>query len=385
MPTIINQGWIAESPEALRAKRDADKMFEESGKKYDDDPSLAWKEQASIRESLGYGKFSAGTSESWNLENKEEAENPDDILTALDDVDDMPVEAVSGEIIDTWEEIVEAEEKLATNLELHQEHPAYPMFDNFNITERQFNQPEVTEDVFVQVTEWIWEEGWLDLKKLENNVKEAKIDDKDLQRNLINYIRKTMALNPKRQLETDWETRELPEEFKQNTLLDNPESDINQLIAANYIRFPQWAEGNPSFEQDIHTSCKTAANCIIAGKDIPRNEGFEIAMNEIQSTDLATQLNGLKYLHKIANTNEGQHGKRQQEKGKKLSDARIANNNAADAFQTAQQDAATREADLHAKNTKIEDMAALNIEPEVKSWDVDMGGWEQDVISTMAA
>jgi len=103
----------------------------------------------------------------------------------------------------------------------------------------------------------------------------------------------------------EWKKTELPKEFKENKLLENPKYErIASLLAKNYISFPD-NEWNEKFNNDLALTIETTANKIIAWKkDIPTNKGFTLAMKDIHSESLETRLGALKYIDIIVNTKE---------------------------------------------------------------------------------
>jgi len=131
-------------------------------------------------------------------------------------------------------------------------------------------------------------------------------ENKDAMRVLSESIISIWSNNDSRLNETkEWKKTELPKEFKENKLLENPKYErIVGLLAKNYISFPD-NEWNENFNNDLALTIETTANKIIAWKkDIPTNEGFNLAMKDIHSESLETRLDALKYIDIIVNTKE---------------------------------------------------------------------------------
>ncbi len=373
MAAIINQGGIAETPEALRAKRDADKRFEESGKKYDDDPSLAGKEQASIRESLGYWEFSVGTNESWGFEAEEEG-NPDDILGELDDIELENTHDNTQTEVATEEKAIKEEWEVATsNLEAFREHPATPILERFNKTESQYDLPQITESDCQKILSNIWEES-IDLQTLYASC-DIDFEDYNAWANLKRYLAEGIKLNPEKTAESseDWSIK-LPEDFTSHELLSDNEDPIVQLLAENYIKLPEWEHAEASFEADMQTCFETTVNKLIDWKQFARNEAFSTAMREIQTGDLETKLKALTYIEWLVHVEQAKWGKKNKEDLKAATKKAAENNNAAEAFRTNQEARAASEAELLANNVALETSVILNQKPEEMGWDIFTAG-----------
>ena len=314
----------------------------------------------------------------------EEEENPDNILSILDndDIDNIPEEKEVE--IENESEIQENQwEVLTVNLEAFKEHPATPIFERYNATEAWYNLPQITENDCEKLLSNIWNNN-TDLKSLEASC-DIRFENPKAGANLKRYLSQAIKLNPEKTTESseDWQVK-LPEDFKSHELLSDSENDIVQLLAENYIKLPEWDNAQASFEADMQTCFETSANKLIEWKQFSRTETFEKAMKQISSGELESQLAAMNYIHKLVHTQEGQHGKKQAEKGKKLKDTQVANNNAVDAFQEAQSSKAKAEAELHANNQALEESTVLNA-PEETWGDIDMlGGWEQDIMSKTA-
>jgi len=155
-------------------------------------------------------------------------------------------------------------------------------------------------------------------------------ENKPAMRVLSKIIISIWSNNDSRLNETkEWKKTELPKEFKENKLLENPKYErIIGLLAKNYISFPD-NEWNENFNNDLALTIETTANKIIAWKkDIPTNEGFKLAMKDIHSESLETRLDALKYIDILVNTKEWSEWKqsmliyknwKKNEKTKKLS------------------------------------------------------------------
>jgi len=305
----------------------------------------------------------------------EEEGNPDDILKKLDN-DETEVVVEVGDTSEENPEVVEDEwEVLTTNLEAFQEHPATPILERFNATEAWYDLPKITENDCQKLLSNIWDNS-MDLKLLEASC-DIKFENPEAGENIKRYLSEAIKLNPEKatELSEDWKV-ELPEDFKSHELLSDSENDIVQLLAENYIKLPEWDNAQASFEADMQTCFETSANKLIEWKQFSRTETFEKAMKQISSGELESQLAAMNYIHKLVHTQEGQHGKKQTEKGKRLKETQVANNNAAEEFQRSQ----SEQARIAAENKDINDIALeasnLNQAPEEKGWDVFETVWE---------
>lgn len=204
-----------------------------------------------------------------------------------------------------WEKSPEVEN---TQLEKFKENPNYPILERFQevsggkLTQRDFSS--------------LWEvlEIWKTLDS--ETINKASFEDPQTQVYLENYVARVWELNKEpKKVESKWgqEMYALPEEFTWDRLLNKAEDPTIQLLLANYTRLPD-RDGNPNFEKDIHSTFEVTANKIIEGKKFPRGEAFDIAMKDIGSTDIETQLQALSYIHSLVNTHEWVKGKKWDEK-----------------------------------------------------------------------
>jgi len=164
----------------------------------------------------------------------------------------------------------------------------------------------------------IWDE---DLEKIYDNMSDINNED-DVISNLLGALDKSWINQKTKELlnsillqigkNNDDRLKEgkdkevvLPEEFKGNKLLESDKyTNIVNLLAKNYIAFPDSDNWDANFEKDLRLSIDTTVNKIIYGKQIPKTQWFEKAINDIKTWELETQLEALNYVYLLVNTNE---------------------------------------------------------------------------------
>jgi len=197
----------------------------------------------------------------------------------------------------------EQQEKISENiLDKNSEKPVTPILKRIN----DISGIHIWDEDFQQIYEKLWEINSGDdvILKTIDALDKTWIDKKtkEILSIIFNQIWKN---NDDRLKESkEWEVA-LPEEFKGNKLLENDKyKDIVDLLAKNYISFPDRDNWDANFEKDLQMSIETTVNKITYWKNLPKTTWFTYAMNEIHSGDLEIQLEALNYIYSWVNTNE---------------------------------------------------------------------------------
>ena len=238
-----------------------------------------------------------------------------DFDSALDSLDDEDSEVLEASMTDNWEDpqlesdeditepVMEWEENISSNLEAFHENPVTPILGRFNQIGEEFNIWQVTENDCAQIINQIGE-GEFSLEALNTAIQEVSFENKDVQAKCKTYVSKAIDMNPKLP-EVEWEELiAIPEELKNMEAFGNPESKSVQLFLANYKQFPAGTDGKPNLEADIQTGFELAVNNTIEGKAFPRNEAYEVAMQDIHSGDPKIQLSALSYINSLVGTEQ---------------------------------------------------------------------------------
>lgn len=212
----------------------------------------------------------------------------------------------------TPEQEKQQQEKL--DLEKFKEHPNYPILERFSKLSwtdwKSIEWTQLTNNDLLQLSKALDKNWWKDdIEKLKSTLKDVKFDNPMTWSFLSSYLEKVKELNPsstkKETKDKWWEIKvELPAEFKKNDLLNNDKDDIVQLLAKNYKKFPDLWDWTSDFNKDIMTTFEISANKLIEGKQIKRNESFDLAMRDVKNSDLKTRFFALKYLNSYINTSE---------------------------------------------------------------------------------
>jgi len=205
-----------------------------------------------------------------------------------------------------WEKINDSEKEWKLNegiFEKHSENPATPILERVN---NDISWVLIWDSDLEEIYSNLWIIDWDKdvISELSDAIDKSNLD-KDTKKILSNIILQIWKNSDNRLKENKDGKIEKPEEFKWNNLLENDKySDIVDLLAKNYISFPEWDLWEWNFEKDIQTSIDITINKVIAWKNLPKTEGFTYAMNEVHSWDLEMQLEALSYIYSWVNTNE---------------------------------------------------------------------------------
>ena len=185
--------------------------------------------------------------------------------------------------------------------EKHKENPNYPIIQRFLQMEGINVSNEDKENIYKSF-ENLKE---INLQQLRWNIEWGNFSEPKLKLILTLYLSKIEELNINQTEEkNDSEEIKLPEEFRNSEHLNDSKNEVIQLLAQNYIKIPDWENWQANFDKDIQTCFEITTNKIIIWKEFPRNEAFEIAIEDIKSWDLETKIQALEYIHSLVNTSE---------------------------------------------------------------------------------
>lgn len=214
----------------------------------------------------------------------------------------------------TEQEIPE-QEKL--DLSKFKENPNYPILERF--TQIQWNNWEPLESTqlknkdLIEISKVLDKNEWDKdpLEYLKANLWKIDFENPKTSDFLSSYIDKIIDLNKDKneQVVDKWDDKwseklELPDEFKNNNVLNNENDDVVQLLVKNHKKLPDLKNWEPNFDKDILTTFEVTANKIIDWKNLPRNESFNIAMNDVKHWDMETRYKALTYINRLVNTIE---------------------------------------------------------------------------------
>lgn len=211
------------------------------------------------------------------------------------------------EMKEKWKESLNTIEKI--DIKKYEEKPWYPLIERF----KDIPWVELNDKDIISIFKWIWisndkEDIITQIEASIENVVFSKPETKDYIRN---YLKTVRSLNKKEDKKDNKDNskenekkRELPKAFKEYSFLNNIEDDNVQLLVSNYLILPDWKNWKADDNKDLETAFKITINKLIEGKQIHRNEAFEIAMNDIQKWSIESKFYALKYINSLVQTTE---------------------------------------------------------------------------------
>lgn len=210
------------------------------------------------------------------------------------------------------ESIVVEETQEQIDLSKFKENPNYPILERFTQIQWKdgniLDSTQLADEDLIQISDVLEKNKWEDpLEYLKVNLWEIDFKNPDTSNYLTQYIDKVLELNKdKKEIKNEnWEEKlALPEEFKNNPVLNNENDDIVQLLVKNHTKLPDLNNWKPNFNKDILTTFEVTADKIIEWRIFPRNKSFELAMNNVKHWDIETRYNALSDINTFVNTLE---------------------------------------------------------------------------------
>lgn len=361
--TPINRA--IENPEYAEKIKDENKIFKEeqdsaSPKKTEELKDSAWK--------LFWKNFNPDLK--ILIENKEQEEDPENILKGLDNTD---LNLDFDKLTDIEEETKNIEDSNENNSDLNEK-----VLDNnkyYPVIKRLFDWNQLSQESFNNIKENIINNNWnLDTQTLNIDIDEKKN---------IEWLIVNLEWDNKKQNLIDFSSdiKSLDEFSSFNINIDKNwsfESEVLNMIWKNYIKIPDF-ENNIDSKFDISTAIKITSKDIINDvKNIPDCQTLDTALKNIWSWDLNEQLEWINSLYVLAFSSEWKLAKKEvnsyKEKRKKeiIKEANILDKN----LKIAEESSNKNEIDkLESQKEEL-----IKEAKELTSWEV-FESWDFDKVS----
>lgn len=295
----------------------------------------------------------------------------------------------NNEMISNDSKVLDFKEQEKADLSKFKEDPNYPILERF--TKIQWNDWKILDSTYLTDKDLLWISKVLNqnesedpLKYLKNNLSKIDFKNSNTMIFLWKYLDKIIYLNKdKKESKNDWwdEKLALPEEFKNNQVLNRENDDIVQLLIKNHTKLPDTQNWEPNFNKDILTTFEITANKLIEWKNFPRNDVFDLVMKDVKNWDLETRYNALWYIHNLVNTSEWIKWERNESYSENSLDDEFTNQEELD-WELAKMNSELIEAKNKWDNKKIKEIQEqiISIDKDKSSWEV-FEWWKIDKVS----